>query len=149
MSDLSADFSRTAFTTSNHFDFETVNTTLAGLEAKCHEFMDGRGTGALDKSIQFSVEGRYPHQVWEIEVPLSKPRFDDAADIDKLVADLHDLHEEMFAIADRQSHIEAVTWRARATCRLPRGDGAEVVEQPVTGEASWSRQSSNPVSRPS
>lgn len=139
MSDLSADFSRTAFTTSNQFDFEMVNATLADLEAKCRDFLDGRGMGTLDQSVTFSVEGRYPHQVWEIEVPLSKPRFDDAGDVDQLVSDLHDLHEEMFAIADRQSHIEAVTWRARATCRLPRGEGAEVVEAPLSDDGRWSR----------
>ena len=139
MSDLSADFSQTAFTTSDQFDLELVNATLAGLDAKCRDFLDGRGMGTLDQNVSFSVEGRYPHQVWEIEVPLSKPRFDDAGDIDKLVCDLHDLHEEMFAIADRQSHIEAVTWRARATCRLPRGEGAEVVDAPLTEEGRWSR----------
>ena len=139
MSDLSADFGRTAFTTSNNFDFDTVNATLADLEAKCRAFLDGRGTGTLEQSIQFTVEGRYPHQVWEIEVPMSKSRFDDAADVEKLVADLHDLHEEMFAFADRQSHIEAVTWRARATCRLPRGEGVEVLDKPLAAEGRWSR----------
>jgi len=139
MSDLSADFSQTAFTTSNQFDFETVNAALADLEAKCRNYLDGRGMGALDQSITFSVEGRYPHQVWEIEVPLSKPRFENSDDVDKLAFDLHELHEEMFAIADRQSHIEAVTWRARATCRLPRSERAEVVEVTLTNEGRWSR----------
>ena len=139
MSDLSADFSRTAFTTSHRFDFERVNATLAALEAECRRFMSGRGTGALEQAIEFSVEGRYPHQVWEIEVPLSRPRFEDRSDVERLVADLHDLHEEMFAIADRRSHIEAVTWRARATCRLPRGASGRLVEAPVSGTGSRQR----------
>ena len=139
MSDLSADFSRTAFTTSHRFDFERVNATLAALEAECRRFMSGRGTGALEQAIEFSVEGRYPHQVWEIEVPLSRPRFEDRSDVERLVADLHDLHEEMFAIADRRSHIEAVTWRARATCRLPRGASGRLVEAPVFGTGSRQR----------
>ena len=139
MSDLSADFSRTAFTTSHRFDFERVNATLDELEEKCRRFMSGRGTGTLAQSVEFSVEGRYPHQVWEIEVPLAKPRFEAATDVERLVADLHDLHEEMFAIADRQSHIEALTWRARATCRLPRGDSTRVVELPPAGAGSRRR----------
>jgi len=139
MSDLSAEFSRTAFTTSHRFDFERVNATLAELEAKCRRFMSGRGTGTLDQRIDFSVEGRYPHQVWEIEVPLAKGRFEDDADVARLVEDLHDLHEAMFAIADRRSHIEALTWRARATCRLPRGPSARLVEAPLNRPGSGQR----------
>ena len=139
MSDLSADFSRTAFTTSHRFDFERVNAALEELEGKCRRFMSGRGTGTLDQLIEFSVEGRYPHQVWEIEVPLAAPRFRDAADVERLVADLHDLHEEMFAIADRHSPIEAVTWRARATCRLPQSESARLVEGSVPGSGARRR----------
>lgn len=139
MSDLSVDFSRTAFTTSHRFDFDRVNATLGELEEKCRRFMSGRATGTLEQVVEFSVEGRYPHQVWEIEVPLAKPRFEDAADVERLVADLHDLHEEMFAIADRHSHIEALTWRARATCRLPRSDSIRLVEAPLTDTGSWRR----------
>ena len=129
MSDLSAEYSHTAFTTSDRFDMATVNATLDELEDKSRRFMAGRGTGTLEQRIDFSVEGRYPHQVWEIEVPLVKSRFEGPGDVDRLVADLHDLHEEMFAIADRQSHIEAVTWRARATCRLARREGTPVIEK--------------------
>ncbi|MCP4327907.1 MAG: hydantoinase/oxoprolinase family protein [Alphaproteobacteria bacterium] len=139
MSDLSTEFSRTTFTTSDAFDFAGVNTTLADLEEKCRAFLDGRGTGTLEQTIGFSVEGRYPHQVWEIEVPLAKGSFDGPADVDRLVADFHDLHEEMFAVADRKSHVEAVTWRAKARAALPRANGATVLEREVEGKDRWSR----------
>ena len=139
MSDLSTTFSRTAFTTSDRFDFSTVNAALADLEGKCIDFMTGRGTGSLEKSIQFSVEGRYPHQVWEIEVPLGKARFENAADVDRLVEELHNTHEEMFAIADRRSPVELLTWRARAICKLPRSSMAPVVESSVESDPLSSR----------
>ncbi len=140
-SDLSTDFSATCFTTSDAFDHEAVNTVLAGLEDKCRAFLGGRGTGALEQSIEFSAEGRYPHQVWEIEVPLAKGRFDGREDLEKLVQDLHAMHEEMFAIADRESHIEVVTWRAKARCILTRADAARVVEPAATGPDRWTRPS--------
>ena len=122
MSDLSREFSRTCLTTGKAFDFEAVNATLTDLAGKSRRFLEGRATGNLEQSIEFSVEGRYPHQVWEIEVPLEKSRFDGPGDVARLEEDLHALHEEMFAIADRRSHVEAVTWRARAHCVLPRRD---------------------------
>ena len=87
MSDLSTEFSRTTFTTSDRFATEAVNATLSALEALCRAFLEGRGTAGMEQSIEFSVEARYPHQVWEIEVPLAKGRFDDATDVERLVAD--------------------------------------------------------------
>jgi N-methylhydantoinase A len=79
--------------------------------------------------------------VWEIEVPLAKGRFDGREDLEKLVQDLHAMHEEMFAIADRESHIEVVTWRAKARCILTRADAARVVEPAATGPDRWTRPS--------
>ena len=139
MSDLSTEFSRTTFTTSDRFATEAVNATLQDLEAQCRSFFQGRGTAGMAQSIEFSVEARYPHQVWEIEVPLAKGRFDGAADVERLVADLHDLHEEMFAVADRGSHVEAVTWRARARCAIGRLTDARAVEPAADGESRWTR----------
>ena len=55
------------------------------------------------------------------------------------MADLHDLHEEMFAVADRDSHVEAVTWRARARCAIGRLADARAVEPAVDGESRWTR----------
>ena len=139
MSDLSSEFSRTAFTTSDRFATEAVNATLRDLESQCRAFLQGRGTSGMKQSIEFSVEARYPHQVWEIEVPLEKGRFDGGDDVERLVADLHDLHEEMFAVADRDSHIEAVTWRARARCAIGRLVGARAIEPVAGGESRWTR----------
>ena len=87
MSDLSTEFSRTTFTTSDRFATEAVNAALSALEALCRAFLEGRGTAGMEQSIEFSVEARYPHQVWEIEVPLAKGRFDGPADVERLVAD--------------------------------------------------------------
>ena len=44
MSDLSTEFSRTTFTTSDRFATEAVNASLSALEALCRAFLEGRGT---------------------------------------------------------------------------------------------------------
>ena len=72
-------------------------------------------------------------------MPLEKSRFDGPGNVTRLEEDLHALHEEMFAIADRRSHVEAVTWRARARCVLPRRD-AQVSDSAADGPDRSSRR---------
>ena len=140
MSDLSREFSRTCFTTSKAFDFEAVNATLTDLAGKCRRFLEGRATGDLEQSIEFSVEGRYPHQKsGRSKCPWRNPASTAPGTSRDLEEDLHALHEEMFAIADRRSHVEAVTWRARARCVLPRRD-AQVIDSADDGPDRSSRR---------
>lgn len=122
MSDLSTEFTATCFTTSGNFDFERVNRSLADLERQCGRFIDGAGTGSLGHGIDFFAEARYPHQIWEVEVPVECARFATSDDVRRLVEGLHRAHEQRFSFRDPASEIEIVTWRARATCRLPRAD---------------------------
>ncbi len=139
MSDLSTEYSQTWVSFSNRFDFDGVNSTLADLESRCKTFLEGRAVGEMVQSIDFSVEARYPHQVWEIEVPLTKTRFDEQSDVALLEKDFHQLHEEMFAIADRDSHVEVVSWRARARCALPARRG-HVIKSLISGQIDSSRK---------
>ena len=66
-----------------------------------------------------SAEARYPHQVWELEVPLRGER-STARRRRALREDFHALHEEVFAIRDQDSAVEIVNWRARVRCRRSR-----------------------------
>ncbi|WP_046868052.1 hydantoinase/oxoprolinase family protein [Microvirga massiliensis] len=120
MSDLSTEYSATYFTTSADFEFDSVNSTLEELEGRCVAFINGPGTGTLEHSIEYFAEARYPHQIWEVEVPIGSSRFSSSEDVEHLVARLHAAHEELFAFSDPGSEIEIVTWRAKVTCRLPR-----------------------------
>jgi N-methylhydantoinase A len=126
MSELSTEFGATCFTTSDAFAFDAVNRVLADLEVRCRAFIDGAGTGSLDSSCQFFAEARYPHQIWEVEVPLSEPRFTGDTDVRVLVEGLHRAHEDLFSFRDAGSAIEIVSWRARVSCRLPRPEQISV-----------------------
>ena len=118
MSDLTADFAATFRTTSPEFDYDEANRLLAGLHARCLAFLEGPGRGSVSSAIEFSVEARYPHQIWELEVPLVVERFGGPDDVERLRQDFHAVHEEIFAIRDPASSIEIVAWRARVRCRL-------------------------------
>ena len=122
MSDLHADHGRMLVTKSGSFDRDAVNAVLAELEARGEAFIAGPGRGALSSTVELFVEARYPHQIWEIEVPLRVRRFTSDADLAALLADFHATHRQIFAIADEHSPIEMVTWRARVRCTL-RAEG--------------------------
>jgi N-methylhydantoinase A len=134
MSELVSEFARTSFTTSGQFDAAAVNAVLAELEAQCRAFVAGPGEGALESRIEFAVEARYPHQIWEIEVPLRGARFADEAAAQALVEDFHAAHAAIFEISDPKSGIECVTWRARVRCRL-RETGTGRLVAPADGGA--------------
>jgi N-methylhydantoinase A len=128
MSELTADQGRLLFTTSAKFDYDAVNALLADMEAQCRKFAQGPGAGALEVKIDFAVEARYPHQIWEIEVPVRFSRITGAAELGQLVQDFHAMHKTIFEISDPHSGVEFVTWRAHVSCRLrERGTGKLVV----------------------
>ena len=128
MSELVAEFSHLHLTTAGEFDGEGVNAVLADLEEQCREFMAGPGARARATAIDFSVEARYARQIWEIEVPLRDSRLAGPGDRKLLIADVHAIHREIFAIDDPGSEIEFVTWRARARCTLRASEVGGVVE---------------------
>ena len=122
MADLGDDYSATLPTTAGTFDRDAVNQVLDDLAQKCTAFIAGPGKDAVSHVTTFFAEARYSHQVWEIEVPLSSPRFETAADVERLVADFHAAHEAMFAVRDPGSDIEVIHWHARVRCRLRDAD---------------------------
>src|SRR5258707_9852359 len=51
-------------------------------------------------------------------------------------------HEELFLYRDAGSEVEIVTWRARASCRLPRPDAIRVADGGQAGFKSMHRKAS-------
>jgi N-methylhydantoinase A len=118
MSDLARSFELTFRTTDGDFDFERVNQVLGQLEDRAREFIDGPGHGCISSSTNFSVEARYPHQVWELESPVRFSRIHTREQLQRLCGDFHAVHRDVFSIADERSAIEFESWHARAACRL-------------------------------
>jgi N-methylhydantoinase A len=118
MSDLHADFRSLFFTVSDRFDFDGANATLKALTDKCKGFIKAAGRGAIDSSIEYILEARYRHQIWEIDLPLEINRFKSKKDIARAREEFDRLHEEVFAFRDPTSEVEFVGWRATARCKL-------------------------------
>ena len=140
MSDLTSHYRRTLFTTSEAFDQDAVNQLLDQLEASCQKFIDGPGAGAIETSIEFFAEARYPEQVWEIEVPIESRRFNGEGDVAALVEAFHDAHQDIFAINDPESGIEVVGWTAAVGCRLRESESGTLVAADVKTEIEGTRK---------
>ncbi len=121
MSDITSDYAQVFYTTTRKFDYATVNRVLAELERQCRAFANGPGGDALTVAVDFSVEARYMHQIWEIEVPLAAGHLAGEEDLQGLIQAFHQTHMTIFEISDEQSDIEFVTWRAKVSCRIREG----------------------------
>ena len=125
LSDLRQDFLVTDVMSTGQFDLERANSVLQRLENDGRTFVTASGAGGVRSDWSYAVEARYPHQVWEIEVPLSVTRFVDEGDVESLRQAFHLAHERIFAVSDPSSPVEVVAWRLRARCglRTVRTDG--------------------------
>lgn len=118
LSDLSTQYQAMFRTGSRCFDMAGVNAVLRRLKADCDAFAAGPGQGAVRTTIYWSTEARYTDQAWEIEVPLREEAFSDARDVQALVGDFHQMHQDVFAVSDRHADIETIGWNAEVRCTI-------------------------------
>lgn len=128
ISELTSDYAALFLTTGSDFDRDGTNLVLAELARKCHAFADQLGTRHLPRVLEFSVEARYAHQTWEIEVPLRLERIASQDDIARLLKDFHATHRELYAMDDPDTEVEFLSWRARVRCPLREADIGSAVE---------------------
>ena len=115
-SDIISEFSATCLVSTRNFNCDAVNLVLAGLDKKIDTLVEelaARGIKNVQRS--YSTEARYEGQVWELPVPMRGGRFSNDQDITSLVEDFHAIHQRVFAVTDRGSHVEALFWKARLT----------------------------------
>jgi N-methylhydantoinase A len=122
MTDLADEHRCLHFTRSDDFDRHRVARVLEDLAERCRQFAGRVGGAAGDSRIEFAVEARYPGQVWEIEVPVDPVRLAGDSGVVELCERFHAEHRALFAIEDRGSAIEFVSWTARVRCRMRSHD---------------------------
>lgn len=114
-SDLRAHYSATCRTNTDRFDHAAVADALTKLKERCAAFADGVGSNSGSVEIEWSVEGHYPSEVYDLEVLLTVVEFGTPDGIEELRQAFHRAHEDAFAVADLASEVELVTWHARVT----------------------------------
>jgi N-methylhydantoinase A len=118
--DVVTEFTASYRTETSAFDIAAVNDALASLDRQADEFYSRMGVAPDDQLREYVAEARYPYQVWELDVPLPKARFDDAGDVAALEQAFHATHERVFAVSEPGQRVECLTWKARASVRLPK-----------------------------
>jgi N-methylhydantoinase A len=137
MSDLVSEYATAFFSGSERFDHARARLLLEDLRARCLDFAERSGL-AGEPRIEFIAEARYRHQVWQLDVPLGED-LATAAGLERLVADFHAVHEEVYAVRDESAVIEVVNLRARVTCPLV-GALSDTIAREAPGALATSRR---------
>ncbi|MEH7380433.1 hydantoinase/oxoprolinase family protein [Bacillus sp. JJ1533] len=111
--DVVGDYSLGKFAHTAMFDYKGINNTLEELEKWAQSFLDRSDTPENRRTIEFFCEARYPYQVSELSVPLRVSRFHDQNDLDSLIQDFHQVHEQVMGIKE-DTGIECINWRVKA-----------------------------------
>ena len=102
-------------TTDRDFEFTKVNKLLADLIKRGTAFLNRAGFKKAKQRFEFAFQGRYLYQSWDIEVPFEvKGGGLKQADLAKLVAAFHQMHERIYTIKDENDVVEFTTWKVRA-----------------------------------
>lgn len=118
--DMTMDFHASYFTNSKQFDYDRVNSVLAGLEDEAQKFLIRTGVSADKTEMSFFTEARYAYQVWELTVPLRSRRLADAGALARLCTDFDEAHERVFGVKESGQKIEFVNWGVRAVAQVPK-----------------------------
>jgi N-methylhydantoinase A len=115
ISDVRWEETGTHHTTSRGFDLAKVNALLAELVKRGRAFLKRAGFAPAKQRFECAFQGRYLYQSWDIEVPFDAPNGRlGKADVAKLVAAFHQMHERIYTIKDEADTVEFTTWKVRA-----------------------------------
>jgi N-methylhydantoinase A len=112
-------YGRSLLTRSDTFDFGATNAVLAELKAESEVYLEQMGIPPEDRRVEFTVEARYPGQIWQITLPLTVETFAAETDVAAMVEDFHALHERLYSVRSPGDPVEIVEINARAVGQLP------------------------------
>ena len=121
--DITSEFSLSKFTESGSFDFDGINSALAGLEKQAEEFFEHMRVPEKTEEAAGLCRG-------QVSVPgLGAVRSRCAANsianqkqLDTLVSDFHKLHHKVFSVSAADQPVEFVYWRVKAIGKLAKTD---------------------------
>ena len=119
--DLISDFAVSAFASSRDFDFASVAAAIRSLDAQADEFIaEVAGLDPIAVHRTYTVDARYPGQVWELETPVPAGGPLTEEDIEALRQEFHRQHQRVFQVHDPAQGIEALVWKLRVTAEIEK-----------------------------
>ena len=119
-SDIAREFRQVFVARTDRPDTETARKVIAALRDAGLAFVKSAGASRDDARMEFVVEARYPHQVWEIDVAIEPGAILEPDGMRRFEAAFHEAHERIFAFADPGSAVEIIGWRVAVRCPLAR-----------------------------
>ncbi|WP_138470622.1 hydantoinase/oxoprolinase family protein [Poseidonocella sp. HB161398] len=115
ISDIRSEESTVLLASDRIFDADAVNAALAGLLERGNAFLAQAGIAPAARRFEFSFQGRYEYQSFEIEVPFEAPDGRIAAeDLPRLVEEFHRMHERIYSIRTDTDTVEFTAWKLRS-----------------------------------
>jgi N-methylhydantoinase A len=138
-SDIVVEAGRSITTSSGSWDSVAVLDAFAAVEAELEQIAEGlRRRGVSETRIVRSVEARYAHQVWTLDIDVARAELDDPATLEQvLIERFHAAHERIFAVSEPGQRIEVVHGSARliAEPHKPEADAVPATDPHLAGPA--------------
>jgi N-methylhydantoinase A len=141
LSDLKAEFARTALQRAGAFDCRSIARTFAELEAQARAWLDAEGVPETARSLKRHASLRYRHQGFELFVPWEGRDVSDRS-ARATVAAFHRRHERLYTFAQEDTPVEIVTLRVDAAGAFPPPAAREL---PAGGPIADARQGAQAV----
>lgn len=117
VSQLRADYARTCYQAPPDFDEPVMDAAFAELEAEATAWFDREGVPESARHITRKASLRYKHQGFELDIdwPAGPVSADTVA---AAIEGFHDLHEQLYTFAQRDTPVEIVTLHVAAVGTL-------------------------------
>jgi N-methylhydantoinase A len=124
IADVVREFNRAHLMSTAAFDHVGAQRLLDELADKAHSFLDEFGIPRDERTLEYSVEARYPLQERDLNVALRSASLRSAEALGLLAGDFHAIHRQVRGSNEPDQDVEFVLWTVRATGALPRVESA-------------------------
>ena len=124
VSDIAREYRQIFVANTARFDAKGVRQVIESLRRQAVVFSHAAAAAEGAVHTEFLIEARYPHQVWEIDLPIDPERLLAPDGVAQLEQDFHRTHENIFAFSDPDSAVEVIAWRVAVRC--PAGGHTEL-----------------------
>ncbi|MCX7313359.1 MAG: hydantoinase/oxoprolinase family protein [Alphaproteobacteria bacterium] len=116
---LRQDYVRTCFQMGPDYDAIALGSAFADIEETANRWFDTENMARDMRKIERLVDVRYPHQGYELQVPIDQGRLIDTELMRGVERAFHDLHKRLYGFAMEGSAIQVVNVRVAAIGMLP------------------------------
>ena len=117
--DVKSDYVRTLHRRLSATTGKLLAAECAELSARARRWLAEEAPAVSASALSYSADLRYVGQAFQIEVPIEPAWLEDVT-TDRLRAAFHDLHDRLYAHADRAADVELIDLRATITGRTPK-----------------------------